>query len=337
MTLSNHHLKLAQTAFLMLPFLMAHGVHAAGYQIVNVPAANGSAEIHAIVWTPCTQAPAAVPLGPYVIQGVRNCAIAGGSLPLVIISHGQGGSYLGHHDTASALADAGFVAVSFNHPGDSFEDDSGAQQLGIFASRPRDVSRVISFMQSNWPYRQQLDPASIGVFGFSRGGYTALALAGATPSVAKSAERFCNPWWSFVISLCRQLDSNNARITPQADPRVRAVVVVDPLNLFAADGIGKVRIPVQLWASELGGDGVTLDHVEAIRVALLQPPEFRIAKGAGHFAYLAPCPPEFKQSEPRLCKDPDGFNRERWHHTMNVAIISFFEKQLRSHPVRAPR
>ena len=330
-----NHSKLATTAAcLVLACSMANGVHAAGFQALKVPAAKGGAEIHAIAWTPCAQAPAAVPLGPYVIRGVRNCAIAGRSLPLVVISHGQGGSYLGHHDTASAMADAGLVVVSFNHPGDSVGDDSTAQRLGIFESRPRDVSRVISFMLSDWPYRLQLDPGAIGVFGFSRGGYTALALAGATPSVATSAQRFCNPWWSFVISLCRQLDADNARITPQADSRVRAVVVVDPLDLFAADGIGKVRIPVQLWASELGGDGVALDHVEAIRVALRQPPEYRVARGAGHFAYLAPCPPQFKQSEPRLCKDPDGFNRERWHQAMNVSIITFFKQQLRNHSVR---
>ena len=334
MTPSNHYSTPAKAACLVLPLLMAHGVHASGFQVLNVPAANGSAEIRAIVWTPCTQPPAAVPLGPYIIQGVRNCAIAGRSLPLVIISHGQGGSYLGHHDTASALADAGFVAVSFNHLGDSFEDDGAAQQLGIFESRPRDVSRVISFMLSNWPHRQQLDPGAIGVFGFSRGGYTALALAGATPSVATSAERFCHPWWSFVISLCRQLDAGNARIMPQADSRVRAVVVVDPLNLFAADGIHKVRIPVQLWASEMGGDGVALEHVENIRSALRQPPEYRVAQGAGHFAYLAPCPPEFKQSEATLCKDPGGFNRERWHHEMNTAIIAFFQQRLRNQAAR---
>jgi predicted dienelactone hydrolase len=170
------------------------------------------------------------------------------------------------------------------------------------------------------------------VFGFSRGGYTALALAGATPSASASAARFCQPWWSFALSLCRQLDADNVQIRPQADPRVRAAVVVDPLNLFDPAGVRKVRVPVQLWSSEMGGDGVALDHVEAIRVALPQPPEYRIAKSAGHFAYLAPCSLEFKKSEPGLCKDPDGFNRELWHQAMNAAIVSFFKRQLQPIP-----
>ena len=36
------------------------------------------------------------------------------SLPLVVMSHGTGGSFLGHFDTAMALADAGFVVVAMN-------------------------------------------------------------------------------------------------------------------------------------------------------------------------------------------------------------------------------
>ena len=319
---SNVDSKMAAVVLLVLLVGMTRGVLAAGYQALTVPAANGDPELRVIVWSPCAGAPSTVRLGPYLIRGTKNCAVTGDSLPLVVISHGQGGSYLGHHDTAAALADAGFVAVSFNHPGDSFGDEAAAQQLHIFESRPRDVSRVISFMLSNWPQHPQLAPAAIGVFGFSRGGYTALALAGATPSVSTSAERFCDPWWSVVVSLCRQLDDDDAAVRPQADPRVRAIVAVDPLNLFDAAGLRKVRVPVQLWASEFGGDGVALDHVEAIRVALAPPPEFHIAQGAGHFSYLAPCPSEFATSAPKLCKDPDGFDREQWHRTMNAAVVS---------------
>ncbi len=302
---------------------------AAGFQAITVPAAAGAPQLRAMVWAPCADKPGVVELGPYVIHASRNCAVAGHALPLIVISHGQGGSALGHHDTATALADAGFVVVSFNHSGDSFDDDGAAQQLRVFESRPRDVSRVISFMLGSWPQRSQLDPAAIGVFGFSRGGYTALALAGAVPSVKASAQRFCGPWWSFVVTLCRRLAADDAHVTTQADPRVRAVVVVDPLDLFDAAGMRNVRVPVQLWASELGGDGVAPEHVQAIRSALTPAPEFRIAKGAGHFAYLAPCSPSMRDAAPKLCDDPAGFNRVRWHQALNSAVVEFFGRQLR--------
>src|SRR5690606_35199923 len=215
-----------------------------------VPATRAQPAVQAMVWTPCAKAAEHTQLGPYTVSAVSGCAVTGKALPLVVLSHGHGGSLLGHHDTAVALADAGFVVVSLNHSGDHYGDTSAAQQLDIFESRPRDVSRAISFMLDQWPSRQQLDADAIGVFGFSRGGYTALALAGAKPSLDASATRLCGAWWSRVLTLCRAIRSSDARLEPQADPRVRAAVVVDPLNLFDAAGLATVRIPVQLWASQ---------------------------------------------------------------------------------------
>jgi predicted dienelactone hydrolase len=301
---------------------------AAGFQRFDVAGDSKEPAIALLAWTPCASGPATTEMGPFVLQAVRGCAVAGQSLPLVVISHGQGGSMLGHHDTAAALAGAGFVVVSLNHPGDTYGDESSAQSLKIFETRPRDVTRVITFMLSQWPYHALLDKAAIGVFGFSRGGYTALALAGATPSVAAANQRFCSAWWSLALSICRQLKWSNATVVPQADPRIRAAVVVDPLNLFEDGGVKKVRVPVQLWASELGGAGVELAHLQALRSALSPAPEFHLAKGAGHFAYLAPCSPALAREASALCKDPDGFDRVAWHRTMNAAVLTFFSRHL---------
>ncbi|MGY0561180.1 alpha/beta hydrolase family protein [Luteimonas sp. A277] len=270
----------------------------------------------------------AAELGPHDVSGSPGCPVAGESLPLVVISHGHGGTLLGHHDTATALADAGFVVVSLNHPGDTFGDDSGAYRVAIFESRPRDVSRVLSFMLEEWPARGQLDHDAVGVFGFSRGGYTALALAGAKPNVTAAGQRLCSRWWSLIMPMCREIRFSAPELEPQADPRIRAAVVVDPLNLFDDAGLQSVRVPVQLWASELGGDGVEFEHIEAIRTALPQAPEYHVAKGAGHFAYLAPCAPRLAETAREICEDPEGFDRVAWHRAMNEAVVSFLKRHL---------
>lgn len=109
---------------------------------------------------------------------------------------------------------------------------------------------------------------------------------------------------------------------------MRAIVAADPLNLFDAAGLKSVRIPVQLWASELGGDGVELAHIEAVRAALPQPPDYHLAKGAGHFAYIAPCPVELADEAAEICTDPEGFDRVAWHRSMNAAIVAFFRQHL---------
>ena len=322
------HLNFARLMTLFVAAALCNSVLAAGFARLEVPAADGESALHAMVWSPCATQPTSVEIGPYVVQGVPNCNVAGEKRALVVISHGKGASLLSHHDTATALANAGFIVAALNHPGDSFGDDAARQQLTIFESRPRDISRLISFMTQHWTYRQQLDANAIGVFGFSRGGYTALALAGAVPNASASAERLCAHWLSSVNSLCRQLKANETQFSPKADPRIRAAVVVDPLNLFDTHGLQAVRIPVQLWASEQGGDGVTLAHVEAIRAALPQVPDYHVAQGAGHFAYLAPCSQTLEKAAPSICNDPKDFDRIEWHMKMNSAVVSFFKQKL---------
>jgi predicted dienelactone hydrolase len=336
MTLSSPHLPgtgtslLSRFAAALLFSGAAQLAAAAGVSTTIVPAAGQDRSLEVLVWSPCALAPPDLRMGPYSVRAVKDCPVLGRSLPLVVFSHGQGGTRLGHHDTASALADAGFIVASFNHPGDTFGDDSAASEVGIFESRPADVSRVITHMLEQWKDRQLVDAQSVGAFGFSRGGYTALALVGAQPSRTASAERFCGSWRSFLISLCRRLGNDAVALKARADPRVKSVVAVDPLNLFSASSLKAVRAPVQLWASELGGDGVELAHTQLIQRWLPNPPEYHMAKGAGHFVFLAPCPEEFRKEARRICEDPRGISRESWHSSMNQTVVAFFTRTLRS-------
>ncbi len=87
-------------------------VRAAGIQLFNQgPALSGA------IWYPCAGEPTHVDLGDlavavdYGLQGVKDCPVTGAKLPLIVISHGTNGWFAGHHDTAAALADAGFVVA----------------------------------------------------------------------------------------------------------------------------------------------------------------------------------------------------------------------------------
>ena len=329
LSLSPFRAVLVRAALCFFFAMLGGSAAAAGYRRLEIPVVGKEAAIAALVWTPCVRAAESQAIGPFSFEGNADCPVAGDGLPLIVVSHGYGGSFLGHYDTAAALADAGFVVVSFNHPGDNARDRSAAHSLRIFATRPLEVSRVITFMTRDWSERGKLDAQAVGVFGFSRGAYTALALAGAVPSTSASAQRFCAHGASPVqAALCRALANDGARLPAAADARVRAVVVADPLNLFDSDGLRAVRAAVQLWGSEFGGDGVEPAQVEEIRVALSPGVDYRRLEGAGHFAFLAPCPPALVQSAPEICRDPPGFSRQAWHQTFNSEVISFFRRQL---------
>lgn len=45
--------------------------------------------------------------------------VAGRAVPLVVMSHDTDGLFLGHFDTTTALADAGYLVATVTHTGDN--------------------------------------------------------------------------------------------------------------------------------------------------------------------------------------------------------------------------
>ena len=128
---------------ILLAMLVAQpfSLQAAGFQRVQVPDPDGAA-IEVAIWYPSHAAPAPVAMGPVTQVVAPGAAIDGDRLPLILISHGTGGSALGHHDTASALADAGYVVAALMHRGDNYADQSRAVPI---MDRPKQVRRVLGF------------------------------------------------------------------------------------------------------------------------------------------------------------------------------------------------
>ncbi len=265
-----------------------------------------------------------------MLPGVHNCPAKGVNLPLVVVSHGSGGSFLGHHDTAESLADAGFVVAAISHPGDNFQDLSRQGHLSAFITRPVDMQRLVDFMTAQWPQRGSLNPQAIGFFGFSRGGYTGLVAVGAVPDFRIGAGLCAH----VDLPLCQEARSKDLPTPPARDARIKAAVIADPLSLFAASGLASVGVPIQLWSSELGGDGVTLHSVKAVRAALPALAEYHMAEGAGHFAYLAPCSAEQTRAIPAICQDKPGFDRVAFHTHFNAKVLAFFRANLKQGSAR---
>ncbi|MFZ3469927.1 alpha/beta hydrolase family protein [Streptomyces sp. 4.24] len=96
-----------------------------------------------------------------------------GPPPVVLVSHGSGGSGGEMTWLAEPLAAAGFLAVSVDHHGENFVDGYHAEGFAFPWERPRDFSFVLDVLAAERPL-----PA-VGAVGFSAGGYTGAALVGA--------------------------------------------------------------------------------------------------------------------------------------------------------------
>ncbi len=309
------------TAFLVLIVSFAH---LAGFQRIDVPADGVLPPLKGAVWYPCAEPTSDLKLGSFVLNVTKDCLVTGERLPLVVISHGRTGSHIGHRDTAEALASAGFVVVAINHPGDNALDKGRTDDFGVFIERPTDVKRVIDFALGPWRGSAHIDARRIGIFGFSRGDYTALVALGARLSSSKLAK------------LCEggaRQNCNRLRMEPVPelvhDPRIKAAVIADPFGgVLAADSFRDVHAPVQLWASERGGDGVKPQNVFAIASWLSEKPDFHSVPNSEHYDFIAPCPEELTKSAPEFCADGPGFDRVAFHQEFNAAVLALFRAHL---------
>lgn len=315
----------------MVACLAATQARAAGLWFIEVPADASGVALTGMVWTPCAAPPSEVALGGgVVLPGVKDCPVAGNRLPLIVVSHGRRGSFLGHVDTATALADAGFVVAAINHPGDTARDSSRTDEFSVLVERPADMKRLTDFMLGAWKEAAVLDPKRVGLFGFSRGAYTGLVVIGGNPDFGALAP-LCDREGAKTPK-CRDIREGRVPTEPAVhDPRIRAAILADPAlfdGLFSRERLAGVTIPILLWRSESGGDGVAPDAVDALVPLLPAQPDYRIVPNSAHFSFIAPCPPKLAEAAPILCTDRPGFDRMAFHDLFNGAAIAFFRARL---------
>ncbi|MGA9377229.1 MAG: alpha/beta hydrolase [Phormidium sp.] len=183
-----------------------------------------------------------------------------GKTPVLIMSHGLGSKPEDFAKRAKHLASYGFFVAVPQHPG---SDTQQVQDLkdGLsryyfltneFINRPRDISFVIDELErrNQRSFGGRLDLQSVGVAGHSFGGYTVLALAGATIDF-KFLQKECDrPFGHLNTSLllqCRALQLPQQEYNFR-DPRVKAVFAANPVNyaIFGAKGLNQVSVPVFL-------------------------------------------------------------------------------------------
>jgi len=92
---------------------------------------------------------------------------------VVLVSHGTGGSASQMTWLAEPLAEAGFLVAAVDHHGNNFTDGYLPQGFAFWWERALDLSFVLDALSEEYAI------GSAGAAGFSLGGYTVAALAGA--------------------------------------------------------------------------------------------------------------------------------------------------------------
>lgn len=301
-----------------------------GLQRLEVVDPVGGGPMDAVAFYPSPSGAGPTSIGPFDVDGARDAAVAAGRHPLVLLSHGNGGSLWGHHDLASFLAHRGFVVVTVSHPGDNFRDPSGAGGTGTIYGRPMQISAALDAVLRDPVLASRVDAARIGFVGYSAGGTTGLLLAGAKPDfqrlVAYCAAR---PRDHHVCVVGGRIRDDRPDLQPAADPRIQALVLMAPLGVvFPPAALSAVRIPVLIAVATRDQRVGPSENGLALAAALPGAEPVLSVPQAGHFVFLAPCSARLARSAPELCTDPAGVDRVAVHADVNRAIDGFLAARL---------
>jgi predicted dienelactone hydrolase len=308
------------------------------------------------IWYPAAAgaAPAAHDIGPPghpLFQGHpvaidAPVADAAARLPLLLLSHGTGGSADSLDWLGAGLAAAGYIVVAVNHPGNTALEPLTLEGFRLWWERATDLSDALDAVLADPVFSGHIDTARIGAVGFSLGGYTVLELAGAKTlpgafeafCASPAADAICHPPEMALVArggvpagprAAEMADSLAHQGDAFRDPRVKAVFAIAPAlgEAFGPASFADVHIPVAL----IGGDAdTTVPPATNLRrfAAFLPAASLTLVPGAGHYTFVDPCGPR-SEAPPFLCRDGAGVDREAVHALTLDRATAFFGQALR--------
>lgn len=252
--------------------------------------------------------------------------------PVVLMSHGTGGSAESLGWLASGLARNGFIVLAVNHHGNTSLEPYRAEAFLCWWERAADLTLALDRQLYDGPFAGRIDHTQASAIGFSIGGYTSLILAGARtsfqrfldwgkdeqalgtgvrefPNLLDHLSQLLNTSRPFQMSWERQGEDFR-------DPRVKAVAAIapaPPVRGFLPESVAAIDIPVTLIAS--GADEIAPVE-ECAEWLKEQNPSFKlhsIGDNVGHYTFLGQPSRMARNISPEIFADNPGVERESVH------------------------
>lgn len=260
-----------------------------------------------LVHYPTNEPSAPVSFGPLVLDVTPNGKLMSGKYPLVLISHGNGGTHILYRTISTYLAKNGYVVAMLEHYGNNRNNNTLGFTEKNLQYRPRHIKLTINELIADEFFGGSIIQDQISMIGHSFGGYTALAIAGGIP-------------WS----------QDGHTIEVERDGRIKALVLMAPAAMFfmPQNSLRNVKVPILLVVGEK--DHITpkqwTEDVILNGVPDKSKVQVKRIENAGHYSFLSPFPPELSNPGFPPSTDPAGFNREEFHRKLPKLIHDFLQK-----------
>jgi predicted dienelactone hydrolase len=267
--------------------------------------------------------------------------------PVILLSHGFGGTARIMGWFGIAMARDGYIVVAVDHPGNNGVDQMTVPGAALYWDRADDLRAVLEAAERDPSIGPRMDLARLGVAGFSAGGFTALVAAGARVDrshfaqfcAANPDDGVCRPQQEFAVTpeeraQALELPEVAAEVAHAGDdhsiPAVRAAFAMAPVLVQALDptSLAQLRMPVAivLGDADTVAPPTTNGLVAAKLIPGAEPEQF---PGVGHYDFLSSCT-EAGQAVIPQCKI--RILQANTHSQAIAAAQKFFGRNLKNHP-----
>lgn len=269
---------------------------------------------------PITLGPPGNPLFE-VGSSAADAPVAVGRWPVLLLSHGNGGTARMMGWFGTALARAGYVVVAVDHPGNNGIDAMTAAGSILMWNRVDDLAAAWTAVQADSRLAAHVDAKRLGLVGYSAGGYTALVAAGARPDMARLVA-FCeanpkdgvcapqleNPEFTFERRMALAAAPQMAPWVASSGedrriPNVRAVFLMAPAIVQAFDPgeLAKLDLPVSVVVGEADGVASPATNGNVISEANAKV-RLQVLPAVGHYDFLSECTELGRERVGPLCE-----------------------------------
>lgn len=274
---------------------------------------------------------------------VRDATFPKAKRPLILFSHGSGGNRLSLEWLAQALVTQGYIVAAVDHWGNTHDNKIGIEFIKPW-ERPLDISAVLTELLDDNTYGGMIDSDNIGVLGFSFGGYTAIALAGAVldyPTLLNYYETVDGKRDLAEIREFPNLSENlkdssfikmTKNISSLKDKRIRSFFALSPgtaQGFKDKDQFKEVTDPVFIIGCQSDQVTPVAKYARHYHTLIEQSEYFEFDGDVGHYVMLAEASDEVKREAPEVFVDNPSVNRNHVHQKVAELAVDFFNKHVK--------
>lgn len=302
----------------------------AGLKVTEVFMPHHDAPARVAIWYPSTSQDApSIYAGNPVFEGVEahiDGPIADGRHPVVLFSHGMGGTDRAQAWLGSALAQRGVITVVVNHPNTTWGDFDMTEGVAHW-TRAQDMSAAFDAALEMPEVMDRLDMSRVVAAGFSYGGWTALSLGGARGNHAGIVDACMTHHDMEACDLLLSEDVNMQGMDPvlwnasYTDDRVSHVVAIDPGFVWGLAASDIADLPSSTLVIGFGGEEDRMLATNFDRSGLsdlLGDRQTMVFDPAYHFSAMPLCTDVGEailanENDDPVCTDPAGSDRANIH------------------------